>query len=49
MQYNLNTSQPKLRSQLNWISQWESEQRLHIHDVKSNNVHAASLAQSVFI
>ena len=49
MQYNLNTSQPKLRSQLNWISQWESERRLNIHDVKSNYVHAASLAQSVFI
>ena len=49
MQYNLNTSQLKLRSQLNWISQWESEQSLHIHELKSNNVNAASLAQSVCI
>ena len=35
MQYNLITLQLKLRSQLNWISQWKSEQKLHLHEFKS--------------
>ena len=35
MQYNLITSQLKLRSQLNWISQWKSKQKLHINEFKS--------------